>query len=103
MDVPRITIDDEGRAWLADEQVRVVQVILDYLAHGWSPEEIHRQHSHLSLAQIHSAFAYYYDHQAELDQQIAEELVAVRMLRSQTENPELQQRLREQRERRSQA
>ncbi|MDX1946386.1 MAG: hypothetical protein SFU86_13375 [Pirellulaceae bacterium] len=26
---------------------------------------------HLSLAQIHAALAYYYDHQQEIDQQIA--------------------------------
>jgi uncharacterized protein (DUF433 family) len=37
---------------------------LDHLAYGWSPEEMHYQHPPLSLAQIHAALAYYFDHQA---------------------------------------
>ena len=40
------------------------------IAHGWSPEEIHFQHAHLSLAQIHAALGYYYDHKDELDAQV---------------------------------
>jgi hypothetical protein len=36
-------------------------------AHGSSPEEISFQHPHLSLAQIHAALSYYYDHQQEID------------------------------------
>ncbi|MCA1629728.1 MAG: DUF433 domain-containing protein [Acidobacteria bacterium] len=77
-----IEIDDEGVAWIADTRVKVVEVAIDKLAHGSSPEEIHFQYPHLSLAQIHAALAYYYDHQAELDADIekrridAEELAA---------------------------
>ncbi|HSZ57103.1 MAG TPA: hypothetical protein VK797_15655 [Tepidisphaeraceae bacterium] len=36
----------------------------------WDAEQIQRQHPHLSLAQIHSALANYYDHQAQLDAEI---------------------------------
>jgi hypothetical protein len=32
------------------------------------------QFPHLSLAQVHAALAHYYDHQAEYDRTIAEEL-----------------------------
>jgi hypothetical protein len=35
--------------------------VLDKLAYGWSPEEIHFQHPALSLAQIHAALSYYYE------------------------------------------
>ena len=31
---------------------------------------MHRQHPHLSLAQLHAALAWYYDHQAEMDAEI---------------------------------
>lgn len=37
-----------------------------------SPEEIHFQHPRLSLAQIHGALTYYYEHQADLDARIAD-------------------------------
>ena len=38
--------------------------------HGWDAEEIQAQHSHLTLAQIHAALSYYYDHQSEMDAEI---------------------------------
>lgn len=38
-----------GVAWLAGTKVKVVEVGLDKVARGWSPEEIHFQHPHLSL------------------------------------------------------
>jgi uncharacterized protein (DUF433 family) len=66
-----IVLDDQGRPWIEGTDTKVIAVVLDKLAWGWSPEEIHLQHRHLPLAKIHAAFAYYYDHQAELDAQIA--------------------------------
>src|SRR4051794_5818982 len=66
-----IRLDERGRAWVDDTNVKVIEVVLDKLAHGWSPEQIAEQHYHrLSLAQIHAAFSYYYDHQAEFDAEI---------------------------------
>ena len=53
---------------------------MDKLAHGWSPEEIHFQHSHLSLAQIHAAFAYYYEHQDEMDREIMRQVEEIEKL-----------------------
>jgi hypothetical protein len=48
-----IYLDERGVAWIDDTNVKVIEVALDKLAHGWSPEEIHLQHAHLSsLAQI---------------------------------------------------
>jgi hypothetical protein len=44
------------------------------LAFGWDAEQIRAQYPHLSLAQIHAALAYYYDHQPELDARIAQTL-----------------------------
>ena len=41
----QIEIDSQGVAWLAGTQVKVVEIVLDKLAHGWSPEEIHFQDS----------------------------------------------------------
>ncbi len=65
-----IRVDEKGVAWIEGTQVKVIEVALDKLAHGWSPEETHFQHPHLSLAQVHAALAYYYDHQTELDAEI---------------------------------
>jgi uncharacterized protein (DUF433 family) len=54
-------------------RVRVAQVVMDYLAHGWSPDEMCRQHPYLKLAEAHAAMAYYFDHQEEIDLEIREE------------------------------
>ena len=62
-----IELDERGVAWLGGTKTKVIEVALDKVANGWSPEEIHFQHNYLSLAQIHAALAYYYEHQAEFD------------------------------------
>ena len=67
---PHIRIDAEGRAWIDDTNVKVIEIVLDHLAYGWSPEEMHYQHPDLSLAQIHAALAHYYDHQPQFDREI---------------------------------
>ena len=65
-----IILDEKGVAWIDDTNVKVVEVVTDKLAYNSSPEEIHAQYPHLSMGQIHAALAYYYDHQAELDEEI---------------------------------
>lgn len=54
-------------------RVRVAQIAMDYLAHGWSADEMRRQHPYLTLGEIHAALGYYYDHQDEIDADIAAE------------------------------
>jgi hypothetical protein len=56
---------------------------MDYLAHGWSAEEMCRQHPHLRLAEVHAALASYFDHQQEIDDEIRREWEAVEKARSQ--------------------
>jgi uncharacterized protein (DUF433 family) len=61
--INHIRLDDGGVAWIDDTRVKVIEVAMDHLAHGWSAEEIHRQHPDLSLAQVHAALAFFYDNQ----------------------------------------
>jgi uncharacterized protein (DUF433 family) len=65
-----IEIDENGVAWIDNTRVKVIEVVIDKIAHGSSPEEIHFQYPHLSLAQIHAALTYYYDNQTALDAEI---------------------------------
>lgn len=55
---------------ISGTKTKVIEVVLDRLAHSWDAEEIQRQHPHLSLAHIYSALAYYHDHEEELDRDI---------------------------------
>lgn len=90
-----IRLDDRGSAWIDDTNTKVIEVALDMIAHGWSPEEIHFQHPHLSLAQIHAALGYYYDHQADMDAQIQRSVAEVERRRTQAGESPLRKRLRE--------
>jgi len=78
-----IRVDAAGVAWIDETNVKAIEVAVDHLAYGLSAAEIHLQHPHLSLAQVHAALAYYYDHQSDLDRQIEERHRAAETLREQ--------------------
>ena len=71
--LPHIHLDEHGRPWLDDTNVKVIEVVLDHLGYGWGAETIQENHPHLSLAQVYAALAWYYDHQSELDDEITKQ------------------------------
>jgi len=89
----QIEIDARGVAWVARANTKVKEIVLDKLAYGWSPEEMHFQHPHLSMAQIHAALAYYYENQDKLDDEIRRDLEEADQVRSQSESSALRSRL----------
>lgn len=91
--ISHIEIDEHGVAWIADANVKVIEVALDKLAHGSSPEEIHFQYPHLSPAQIHAALADYYDHQLEMDAEIQRRWLEVNEMAAREAVSPLRQRL----------
>ena len=90
-----IYLDEEGRAWIDDTNTKVIEVVLDKLAYGWSAEEIHEQYPYMSLAQIHAALSYYYDHQAELDADIQRQYEEVEEMRKKAGESPISRRLKE--------
>lgn len=66
----QVVLDDNGVPLIAGTTTKVVELVVEKMAYGWSPEEFHLQHPYLSLGQIYSAFAYYWDHVDELDRDI---------------------------------
>ena len=89
-----VRLDARGVAWIDDTNTKVIEVAQDMIAHGWSPEEIHFQHPHLSLAQIHSALGFYYDHKGEMDEVIHLTLRSASELRDQSQESPIRKRLR---------
>jgi uncharacterized protein (DUF433 family) len=78
-----IVLDPRGVAWIDDTNVKVIEVALDRIAHGSSPEEIFDQHAPtLSMAQIHAALAWYYDHQEVIDAEISRQVENFERLRA---------------------
>ena len=69
-----VFMDGKGHACVGPTSLKVVQLVAEQAAYGWSPEELHFQHPGVSLAQVHSALAYYWDHAQELDALIEAQL-----------------------------
>lgn len=90
---PHLEERSDGKVWLSGTQTKVIEVALDRLAHHWDADEIQRQHPHLTLGQIHSSLAYYYDHQEEMDRSIEEQLQTIEKLRSEQGESALRQKL----------
>jgi len=79
---PHIWVDGEGRAWIDDANVKVIEIALDHIAYGWTAEAIQENHPSLTLAQVYAALAWYYDHQAALDAEIERQAEHLAVLRA---------------------
>jgi len=88
-----IVVDEAGTPLIEGMTTKVVELVLDVLAYGWSPDEIQFQHPHLTLGQIHSALAYYWDHKEELDRDIERRLERVEEIRREVGPSQLVERL----------
>ena len=89
----QIDLDSQGVAWISGANVKITEVVLDKIAYGWSPEEIHFQHPNLSLAQIHAALTYYYENQPRLDEQIRQRLEEADQFAARVSDPDFRRRL----------
>ena len=89
-----IRLDTHGRSWIDDTNVKVIEVVLDHVAYGWSADEIQAQHPHLSLGQIHAALSYYFDHQTEFDKEIETSLHEAERMAAESSDSPLRRRLR---------
>ena len=91
-----ITLNEDRAPEIAGTTIKVVELVVEQQAYGWSPEELYFQHPYLTLGQIHSALAYYWDHREELDRDIQRRLERVEGLQDMNQPSELAERLRAQ-------
>jgi uncharacterized protein (DUF433 family) len=61
------------KARIAGHRIRVQDVAVWHEKLGMSPDEIVDQHPTITLADVHAALAYYWDHRDEIEGAIAEE------------------------------
>jgi uncharacterized protein (DUF433 family) len=69
-----VILDEDNVPIIAGTNMKVIELVLEKTAYGWSPEELYFQHPYLTLGQVYSALAYYWDHQDELDRDIERRL-----------------------------
>ena len=90
-----ITLNKNGVAIIEGTTTKVCELVIETKAYGWSPEEIHFQHPYLSLGQIYSALAYYYDHLPDFEREIKSRLEKVEDIRAMVGKSKIQAKLKE--------
>ena len=80
---------------IAGTTMKVVELVLAQAAYGWSAEELHIQFPYLTLGQIYSALAYYWDHREDLDGDIEKRIEKVDKIRKSMPVPPLIKRLKD--------
>lgn len=91
-----IQLDDRGAPFITGTTMKVVELVEGQIAHGWSPKEIQFQHPYLTMSQIHSALAYYWDHKPAIDADLERRFEYAEQLRQQAGTSPLAARLRAQ-------
>ncbi len=93
-----VVVDDHGVPWIEDANMKVIELVLDQQAYGGTPDQLQEQHPYLTFGQIYSAFAYYWDHKAELDADIERRLQRIEQLRRESQPSPLVERLKQERQ-----
>jgi len=65
---------DDNVARISGTTLKVVQLIEEHQAFGWSAEELRFQHPYLTMGEVHAALAYYWDNKEEIDLTIKQRL-----------------------------
>lgn len=78
---PHLTIDEHGQTRVGNTRYKVVQLAAEHYQHGWSAEELLRQHPDLRPGEVYSALTYFYDHHADMVAEMKTSLAAVEALR----------------------
>ncbi len=66
---PHISIGSDGKARIGETRYKVIHLAAEHYHHGWSAEELLRQHPDLRPEEVYGALTYFYDH---LDEMVAE-------------------------------
>ncbi len=88
-----IVLNQSGIPIIEGTTTKIVEIVTEMKAYGWSPEEIHFQHPYLSLGQIYSALAYYWDNSDEINLDIKERTAKVDEIRHQIGTSEIKEKL----------
>ena len=82
-----------GKPRIDGHRIKVEHIAVCHEGMGMSPDEIVTAHPTISLAQVHAALAYYYEHKEQIDADIEEGRRFVEGLRAQSPPSKLQQLL----------
>jgi uncharacterized protein (DUF433 family) len=88
-----IILDDNGTPGILGTAISVAELAAEHLGYGWNAADLHGQHPDLTLGQIYSALAYYYDHQDAINQDVRQRIQAAGAGRNSDDDSLLRKRL----------
>lgn len=59
---PHLTRGDDGSPRIGRTRYKVIHLAAEHFQHGWTAEELLRQHPDLRPQEVYSALTYFYDH-----------------------------------------
>ena len=63
---PHLTTDEDGTPRIGRTRYKVIHLAAEHFQHGWTAEELLRQHPDLRPEEVYSALTYFYDHRDEM-------------------------------------
>jgi len=84
-----------GQARIAGTRIKVKHVYTWVERQGMTPAQVVADFPHLTMAQVHAALAYYWSHQDEIQQDIADEMKLAAELQAAAGPSKIQERLAE--------
>jgi uncharacterized protein (DUF433 family) len=63
---PHLSVRPDGTVRIGESRYRVLHLAAEHYQHGWTAEELLRQHPDLRRAEVYAALTYFYDHREEL-------------------------------------
>lgn len=73
-----------GKPRIAGHRIKVQNIVIWYERMGMSPDEIVYHYPSITLADVHAALAYYYDHLEEIRKDIEDDESFAREMKAQT-------------------
>ncbi len=73
---PHLTFDAAGTARIGQTRYKVIHLASEHFHHGWTAEELLRQHPDLRPEEVYAALTYFYDHRDALVAQMKESAAA---------------------------
>ena len=72
-----------GKPRIAGHRIKVQNIVIWYERMGMSPDEMVYHYPSITLAEVHAALAYYYDHLEEIRKDIEDDEVFAKEMKSQ--------------------
>ena len=82
---PHVVFKNTGAPMIEGTRIKVQVIAIDNQYLGLTPKQIQSEYAGLTLGQVYSALAYYWDHKEDIDRQIEDEKRFVDEMRRQNE------------------